>query len=444
MNKRAKTSGLSKKNHFNICVIGAGYVGLVVASCFAKLNNRVICVDNDEAKIRLLKKSEVPIFEPGLSKIVKEAVKRKKLSFSTDMGQGVRDSGIIFIAVGTPSKKTGEADLVYIENVARQIAQSINSYKLIVEKSTVPVQTGLKMKETIARYSSGYRNFDVASNPEFLREGKAINDFLCPDRVVIGVETKKAEEILKKLYKPLNVPILVTDVNTAEIIKHASNSFLATKISFINAVARVCESAGADVRKVAEGMGMDKRIGRSFLDAGIGFGGSCFPKDIQAFIHISKSVGYNFKLLEEVKNINIAQRRHFVNKIKEELWVLRDKHIAVLGLSFKPDTDDIRDAPGLDIIDNLNKEGARVSVYDPKASAKAKKILKSVSFCQTPYIALKDADCLALVTEWPEFKNLNFKRIKNLMRYPFIADGRNFLDREKLIKFGFKYIGIGR
>ena len=432
------------KKYFNICVIGAGYVGLVVASCFAKLKNQVICVDNDEHKIRLLKQGKIPIFEPGLSSIVKSAVKRRKFSFTSSIAEGVRNSQIIFIAVGTPSKKTGEADLVYVENVARQIAENINSYKLIVEKSTVPVQTGVKIKETIGRYSSQCKDFDIASNPEFLREGRAINDFLCPDRIVIGVETKRAEAILKKLYKPIKAPIIVTNINTAEIIKHASNSFLATKISFINAVSKICEASGADILKVAQGVGADKRIGTSFLDAGVGFGGSCFPKDIQAFIHISKIFGYNFKLLEEVKCINLLQRKFYVQKIKQELWVLKSKTIAVLGVSFKPDTDDIRDAPSIDIIEMLTKEGADVRVYDPKAYHKAKKILKSVSFCDSPYSAVKDADCLALVTQWPEFHKLNFKKIKNLMKYPFIADGRNFLDRERLVKLGFKYIGIGR
>ena len=444
MKLNTRNSKLLNKKYFNICVIGAGYVGLVVASCFAKLKNRVICVDNDEHKIRLLKQGKIPIFEPGLSYIIKDTVKRGKLSFTNSIAEGVRSSDLIFIAVGTPSKKTGEADLVYVENVARQIAQNINSYKLIVEKSTVPVQTGVQIKETIGRYSSQCKDFDIASNPEFLREGRAINDFLHPDRIVIGVETKRAEDILKKLYKPIKAPVIVTNINTAEIIKHASNSFLATKISFINAVSRICEAAGADIIKVAEGVGMDKRIGRGFLDAGVGFGGSCFPKDIQAFVHISKSLGYNFKLLEEVKSVNFLQRRHFVEKIKKELWVLKAKTIAVLGLSFKPDTDDIRDAPSVDIIELLKKEGACVRVYDPKAYSKAKKILKSVSFCDNPYSAAKDADCLALVTQWPEFKNLNFKKIKNLMKYPFIADGRNFLDRQKLLKLGFKYTGIGR
>ncbi|MBN2120411.1 MAG: UDP-glucose/GDP-mannose dehydrogenase family protein [Candidatus Omnitrophica bacterium] len=440
-----KRKNAGKKGRFNICVIGAGYVGLVVASCFAKLKNKVICVDSNQEKVKLLKQSKIPNFEPGLPAIIRDAVKKKRLSFTTSISEAVKKSDIIFIAVGTPPRKDGEADLSAVENVARTIAQSLDSYKLIVEKSTVPVQTGIEIKKTILRYTSKRnKDFDVASNPEFLREGKAIDDFLYPDRIVIGVETKRAEKILKKLYEPIKAPVLVTDINTAEIIKHASNSFLATKISFINAVARVCEEAGADVRKVAEGIGMDARIGRRFLDAGIGFGGSCFPKDVEAFIGISKKLGYRFNLLEEVKNINISQRRHLVSKIKEELWIIKDKNIAVLGVSFKPDTDDVRESPSIDIINYLLEEGAKVRVSDPKALSKASELLKGAHFCKDPYIAVKNADCLILATEWKEFAELDFRRIKRLMRYPFIADGRNFLDRDKLRRAGFKYIGIGR
>lgn len=445
MGKKMKRKNAGKKGRFNICVIGAGYVGLVVASCFAKLKNKVICVDSNQEKVKLLKQSKIPNFEPGLPAIIRDAVKKKRLSFTTSISEAVKKSDIIFIAVGTPPRKDGEADLSAVENVARTIAQSLDSYKLIVEKSTVPVQTGIEIKKTILRYTSKRnKDFDVASNPEFLREGKAIDDFLYPDRIVIGVETKRAEKILKKLYEPIKAPVLVTDINTAEIIKHASNSFLATKISFINAVARVCEEAGADVRKVAEGIGMDARIGRRFLDAGIGFGGSCFPKDVEAFIGISKKLGYRFNLLEEVKNINISQRRHLVSKIKEELWIIKDKNIAVLGVSFKPDTDDVRESPSIDIINYLLEEGAKVRVSDPKALSKASELLKGAHFCKDPYIAVKNADCLILATEWKEFAELDFRRIKRLMRYPFIADGRNFLDRDKLRRAGFKYIGIGR
>lgn len=444
MSQNSKLSNYKKQRYFNICVIGAGYVGLVAAACFAKLGNRVICVDNDKKKIEQLKKVKVPNFEPGLEKLVKEAVRKKKLSFIHSIAKGVKDSQIIFIAVGTPPKESGEADLTALEHVARKIAEHLDSYKLIVEKSTVPVQTGLRLKESIRRYAKRCREFDIASNPEFLREGRAIDDFLKPDRVVIGVESDKAEKILQALYKPLGAPVLVTDINTAELIKHASNSFLATKISFINAISLICERAKADVSKVAEGVGMDKRIGREFLKAGIGYGGSCFPKDVLAFIQIAKKVGVDFKLLEEAKNINLYQRRHFVEKIKEELWILKNKTIAVLGVSFKPDTDDIRQAPALDIIKMLKKENANVKVYDPEAASKAKKVLGGVSFCNNVYDALYKADCLALCTEWSQFSNLDFRKIKKLMRYPFVADGRNFFDREKLQRLGFRYLGIGR
>lgn len=432
------------RKSFKICVIGSGYVGLVAAACFSKLGNRVICVDKDRNKISRVKKGVIPIYESGLDKLVRDGVKKKHLFFTSSVSEGVQKSDIVFISVGTPSRDNGEADLSAIENVARYIAGHLNSYKLIVEKSTVPVQTGKKIRETIKRYSKKGVEFDVASNPEFLREGRAVNDFLSPDRIVLGVESKRAENILKALYKPVKAPVLVTDINTAELIKHASNSFLAAKISFINSVSLICEETGADIEKVALGMGMDKRIGRSFLDAGIGFGGSCFPKDVSAFIQIAKKSGVEFKILEEVKKTNSLQRRHFVEKIKEELWILRDKKIGVLGVSFKPDTDDIRESPAVDIINMLLSEGAKIKVYDPKALPKAKKILKGVTFCKNVYSTAKDADCIALLTEWEEFRNLDFKRLKLLMKYPFLADGRNFLNKDFLESLGFKYTGVGR
>ncbi len=429
---------------FSICIIGAGYVGLVAAACFSKLGNKVVCVDNNKRKIDKLKKLSIPNYEPGLDALVIEAAKKKRLSFSASIPAGVKAAQIIFIAVGTPSREGGEADLTSIENVAQTIAKNLKSYKLIVEKSTVPVQTGMRMKETIRRYTVNVANFEVASNPEFLREGKAVKDFLEPDRIVIGVESRRAEKILKALYKPIKAPMLVTDINTAELIKHASNSFLATKISFINAVSLICEKTGANIEKVSLGMGMDKRIGCHFLDAGIGFGGSCFPKDVSAFIEIARKNGVDFKLLKEVHEINDRQRLHFTEKIKEELWILKDKTIGILGVSFKPDTDDLRDAPALDIIRNLLNEGARVKVYDPKAMPKAKKAVKGVSFCKNAYQAVVNADCLALLTEWQEFSELDFGKIKNKMQYPFIIDGRNFLDFTRLKKLGFKCVGMGK
>lgn len=435
---------LKNKDSFNICVIGSGYVGLVAAACFCKLGNDVVCVDNDEEKVKTLKDNKIPNYEPGLEELVKAGINSKKLTFATSIAEGVEESEIIFIAVGTPSKNDGKADMAALEKVGREIAEHLNSYKLIVEKSTVPVRTGLKLRKTIEKYSNQSAEFDIASNPEFLREGKAISDFLEPDRIVLGVESKKAGEILKKLYSKVEAQILFTDVNTAEIIKHASNSFLATKISFINAVANLCEKTNADIDKVALGMGLDKRIGKQFLKAGLGFGGSCFPKDLSAFIHIAEKYGVDFKLLRQARNINYFQRKHFIKKIEEELWVLKGKTIGVLGLSFKPDTDDLREAPAIDIVSHLISEGSIVKVYDPKAMEKAKPLLKGAVFCDNVYEVVEDADCLALMTEWSEFGGLDFEKIKNKMKVPFVADGRNFFDPEKLKKLGFKYIGMGR
>jgi len=323
---------------------------------------------------------------------------------------------------------------------------------LVVEKSTVPVQTGQKVKETIYRYRKSTVPFDVASNPEFLREGKAVYDFFHPDRIVIGVETEKAGKILKGLYSAIKAPLVITDINTSELIKHASNSFLSTKISFINAVARVCDLSGANITKVKEAMGFDKRIGKDFLNAGIGYGGFCFPKDLEAFIYISKKLGYDFGLLKEVKRINDDQRTYFVGKIKEHLWVLKGKKVAVLGLSFKPDTDDMRFAPSLDIVQFLLKEGASVRLYDPQAMSEAKKVFSGstssgknarIVFAPNPYEAVKECDCVCILTEWKEFSSLDFKRIKQLMRYPLLADGRNMFNADEIVKKGFEYIGIG-
>ncbi len=433
--------------YYNICIVGAGHVGLVAAACFAKLGHSVICVDNDKKKIEKLRKSKPTFYEPDLQELLQKTIKKNKLYFSTALAAAVKKSEVIFIAVGTPPLVDGSADLTAIEVVARTIAKNLNSYKLIVEKSTVPVQTGQKVKEVINRYKKNSKPFDVASNPEFLREGKAIYDFFYPDRIVLGVESKRAEKILKDIYRGLKAKVIVTDIAAAEIIKHASNSFLATKISFINAVAQICDKAGADVESVAAAMGLDKRIGRSFLNAGVGFGGFCFPKDLEAFIYISKKLGYDFNFLKEVRNINQKQPNYLVEKIKEHLWILKNKKIAILGLSFKPDTDDMRFAPAVSVINQLVDAGAAVVLYDPQSMDEAKKILKKsskIKFSKNSYLAAKGADCLCVLTEWEQFKNLDLKKLKKQMHYPLLADGRNIFDKNKLAKLGFSYIGIGR
>ncbi len=427
-----------------IAVAGAGYVGLVTAACFAELGNEVVCIDIDESKIAKLNSNIIPIYEPGLDEVVARNKNAKRLKFTTDLKKSIKDSEIIFICVGTPPKDNGEADLSYIEGVARTIADVMDSYKLIVEKSTVPVQTGEKVAKTIKAYNAHKAEFDVVSNPEFLREGSAMHDFMHPDRVVVGCESERAKKIMQELYAPLKCQILFTDIKSAEIIKHASNSFLATKISFINAVANICELAGADVEKVAEGMGTDKRIGKEFLNAGIGYGGFCFPKDAEAFIKISEKLGYDFKLLKATQEINQRQKMNFVKKIEKALWVVKGKTIGVLGLAFKPNTDDMRFAPSIDIISELQKEGAKIKAYDPQSMQKAKGILSDVEYCSSPYDAAKDADALAILTEWDEFRELDLKKIKSLLKHPLIVDGRNMYEPEHVRKEGFTYICIGR
>lgn len=427
-----------------IAVVGTGYVGLVTGVCFAELGNKVTCIDNDEKKIKALRKMKVPIYEPGLEELVKRNVEKKRLKFSSNIKDGIKDSKVIFIAVGTPSRPNGEADLTYVENVAKEIARHLEGYKLIVEKSTVPVETGKWIEHTIRINNKKKVQFDVASNPEFLREGSAISDFMHPDRIVIGVESKRAEEFLKELYRPLKAPIIVTDINSAELIKHASNSFLATKISFINAVSQVCNRVGADIAKVAEGMGLDKRIGRQFLDAGVGYGGSCFPKDVDAFIRLSEKNGYDFSLLKEVRRINEQQKESFVKLIEKKLWILKDKTIGVLGLAFKPGTDDMRNAPSVDIIMRLQEEGAKIKVFDPQAMAKAKEIFHEVKFCKDAYETARGSDCLVIITEWDEFKELDFKRIKKIINQPLIFDGRNIYKPQAMEKLGFQYFSVGR
>lgn len=427
-----------------LSVIGTGYVGLTTGVCFSEIGHTVICVDNDKTKIALLKKNKVPIYEPGLEEILKKNVQNKRLSFSTDIKKAVKKSDVIFISVGTPPREDGSADLSYIENVAAEIAKNMDGYKLIVDKSTVPVETGEKVELTIKRNLKKNIPFDVASNPEFLREGSAVYDTFNPDRVVIGVSSKKAEDILRKIYKPLKTKILVTDIKSAEIIKHASNSFLAAKISFINAVANICERCGADVGKVAEGMGLDKRIGSAFLNAGIGFGGFCFPKDLEAFLWISEKLGYQFDLLKNVREINEYQKQIFIKKIEDALWIIKGKTIGILGLAFKPNTDDMRFAPSIDIIKALQTEGAKIKAFDPKAAEKAKEVLKNVTYCKNPYEVAKDADCLAILTEWDEIKKVDLKKIKKLLKHPVIIDGRNIFNQKEMEKLGFVYKSIGR
>jgi len=427
-----------------VCIIGAGYVGLVTGACLADMKNRVICVDSDLEKVKMLRRGNVPIYEPGLDEIIRRNVKAGRLSFGTSIPQGVASSEIIFIAVSTPPKADGTADLSSVAIVARTVAENMDGYRLIVDKSTVPVKTGEKVAETIKRYNRKNVDFDIASNPEFLREGSAVDDTMHPDRIVIGVSSKRAAKLLKELYAPLKAPVIVTDIKSAEIIKHASNSFLALKISFANALAQICEMSGANVMEVVEGMGLDRRIGRAFLSAGIGYGGSCFPKDVAAFIKISEELGYNFELLKIVEKINREQRSRFVKKIEETLWIVKDKVIGILGLAFKPDTDDMRSAPSLDIIAELQREGATIKAYDPKAMGVARKVLRGVKFCKNAYEVARGSDALVIVTEWDEFKQMSLDRLRALMTHPIIVDGRNILDPEKVEEKGFIYKSIGR
>ncbi len=428
-----------------IGIIGSGHVGLVTGACFAHLGHQVICMDSDPRKIAMLKKGISPIYEPGLTELVRANLKEKRLTFTLDLKRTVKDAEVLFVCVGTPPKESGEANLVAVENVAAEIAQAMTSYRIVVDKSTVPVQTGEWVQKTIAKNRKRNVAFDVASNPEFLREGSAVQDFLEPDRVVLGVESKRAAKILKELYSPLKAPILITDIKSAELIKHASNSFLAAKISFINLISQVCEAVGADVKKVAEGMGLDKRIRPNFLNAGVGFGGFCFPKDLSAFIRISEKLGVDPGLLREVLRVNDSQKKFFVHKVEQQLWNLTGKNVGVLGLSFKADTDDMRFAPSIEIINDLLKEGVKIQAYDPEAVANAKEIFGNrIVYAKNAYEAVRGTDALVVLTEWSEFLKLDFKRIKKLMRHHVIFDGRNLYEREKMKKLGFQYFGVGR
>jgi len=428
----------------NIAIVGTGYVGLVTGACFAEVGHQVICVDNDPRKVELLRQGGIPIYEPGLEEIVKRNVAAGRLRFSGEIAEGVRDSEVIFIAVPTPPRPDGSVDMSFVEKVAREIAGALTGYRIVVDKSTVPVKTGERVAETIRRYNKEKIEVDVVSNPEFLREGCAVQDLMQPDRVVIGVTSERPVAKMKEIYEPFRAPIIVTDINSAEMIKHACNSFLALKISYANALAVLCEASGANIDDVVHGMGLDKRIGRAFLNAGLGYGGSCFPKDISAFIHIANELGYNFGLLKEVQRINAEQIQRFLKKVHDTLWIVKDKTIAVLGLAFKPNTDDMRLAPSLEIIRPLQAEGARIKAYDPQAMEKAKELLPGVEFCSDAYAAAKDAEALIICTEWDEFRRLDLEKIRSLMAQPIVLDGRNIFDPSKMKAMGFVYKSVGR
>ncbi len=431
-----------------LTVVGGGYVGLTTGVCFAHLGHEVMVVEKIPQKVELLKAGKSPIYEPGLEELMHESLSSNRLKFTTDLKEGLEFSEVIFICVGTPQRPDGSADLSQVEEVAKETAKLMTSYKLLIEKSTVPVNTHQLIKKTVQRYiKSPDIPYDVASNPEFLREGSAIEDFLKPDRIVVGVESERARKIFEELYKDFNCPIIFTDPATAELIKHASNSFLAMKISFINMVADLCEKTGADIKLVADGMGYDKRIGRDFLNAGIGYGGSCFPKDVKAFIRIAQDYGLDFGLLREVDRINQERPIRFVEKVKRVLWSVKDKKLAVWGLAFKPNTDDIREAPSIKIVDMLLREGAKLSLYDPKAMENFKLLFpegKGISYAKDPYSAVENAEALLILTEWEEFKKADLKRVKSLMALPIIVDGRNVYEPSEVMALGFEYYPVGR
>jgi UDPglucose 6-dehydrogenase len=428
-----------------LTIIGTGYVGLVTGACFAEVGHHVVCVDNDAAKVKLLQEGGMPIYEPGLEALVRKNVGDGRLAFSTSIAEGVQRSDVVFIAVPTPPLSDGAVDLSFIERVARDIAAAMTSYKIVVDKSTVPVQTGDKVAETIKRYCKARAEFDVVSNPEFLREGFAVEDLMHPDRVVIGVRSPRPLAAMKEIYAPFNAPLIITDINSAELIKHASNSFLALKISYINAISVICEAAGANVQEVANGMGRDARIGRQFLDASLGFGGSCFPKDLSAFIKIAEQVGYDFGLLKQVQRINDEQMSRFVKKIADTLWVVKDKTIGVLGLAFKQNTDDVRMSPAIELCHRLQKEGAKLRVYDPKAAEKARAVLgDGVTFVEDMDEVAVGCDALVIATEWEQFKKLDLERARKTLTHPILFDGRNLFDPAQMERLGFIYKSIGR
>ncbi len=432
------------KSH-SLAFIGAGYVGLVSGTCLAEIGHKVILVDNNEAKIQKLKDGHIPIFEPGLEDLVRKNVANGRLTFTTSLPQAVKESTVIFIAVNTPPQANGRADLSYVAGAAREIAEAADSYKVVVDKSTVPVKTGERVQQMIKQYNKHNIDFDVVSNPEFLREGSAIDDFMNPDRIVVGVENERAATIMREIYEPVKAPFIQTNINSAELIKHASNSFLAMKISFANALAKICELSNANIDEVTYGMGLDTRIGKSFLNAGIGYGGSCFPKDVSAFITIAEDLGYKFDLLKEVEKINAEMRELFIQKIEQALWVTKGKTIALWGLAFKANTDDMRNAPSITIAERLHKDGAKIQAYDPEALHTAKEVLgDKVEYMSSKEEALQGADALVIVTEWDEFKTPDWELIKKSLNNPIIIDGRNMFDPKEMEKLGFTYHSVGR
>ena len=432
----------------HIAVIGTGYVGLVTGACFAEFGVYVTCMDKDIKKIEKLNEGIVPFYEPGLEDIVKRNLKDGRLKFTNNIEEAVENALVIFIAVGTPPRGDGSADLKYVEEVAEEIAKNMKSYKVIVTKSTVPVGTGFKIKEIIRKNINGSIEFDIASNPEFLREGSAVEDFVRPNRVVIGAESPQAIAIMKDLYRPLyllETPFVITNITTAELIKYATNSFLATKISFINEISALCEVVGADVNVVAKAMGLDGRIGAKFLHAGVGFGGSCFPKDTRALVKIAEEKGVNLEIVKAAINANERQKNRIIEKIIKSFDNnLKGEIIGILGLSFKPNTDDIREAPSISIIQSLIKAGAEIKAYDPAAMNNAKDLLPQVKYCSDAYSVAEDASALVVVTEWNQFRNLDFERIKSLMKGNLLFDLRNIYEPSKMKNLGFKYYGVGR
>jgi UDPglucose 6-dehydrogenase len=431
----------------HISVIGTGYVGLVTGACFAEFGVNVTCMDNDARRIARLEKGDVPFFEPGINELVAKGIKENRLSFTTDVAKAVEKALVIFIAVGTPPQQDGSADLSFVEEVGRGIARHMTGYKVIVTKSTVPVGTGEKIREVVKKTQAEPIRFDMVSNPEFLREGSAIEDFMRPNRVVIGADSDQAVAIMKDLYRPLyliETPIVVTDVATAELIKYASNAFLATKISFINEIANLCERVGADVQMVAKGMGLDHRIGSKFLHAGPGFGGSCFPKDLAALIQTGERHGYPMQIASAASEVNRRQLRQMATKIREATGGVKGKTLAILGLSFKPNTNDLREAPALAIAQELLADGAAIRAYDPAALEEACRVLPALTACQDSYDAARGADALILMTEWNQFRALDFDRLKAVMRQPLFLDLRNVYDPQKISATGFTHISVGR
>jgi UDPglucose 6-dehydrogenase len=449
-----------------IAVVGSGYVGLVAAVCFAEMGHDVICVDNDERKVAALQGGDTLIHERYLPELL-ERYRNTRIRFMTDLGEATRESDAIFIAVGTPQSEAGDADLSYVEAVACEIARSLTSYKVIVEKSTVPVYTNEWVRRSIERNGVAHHLFDVVSNPEFLREGTAVADFLHPDRIVVGADSDRAAAVLNRIYAPITSgeyyeradaipgsrsvaeppPLLLTSTKSAEIIKHASNAFLALKISFINAVSNLCEAADANVEQVARGMGLDSRIGPKFLRPGIGYGGSCFPKDVAAFRSVAEQLGIDFNLLSEVEKINSSQKKRFLNKVRSALWTLRGKRLGVLGLAFKGETDDIRESPAIDLVEMLLAEGCAITAFDPAAMKRAQEVLPAgpnLRYAADPYAAAEGADALLILTDWPEFARLDLNRLHKTLHYPIVIDGRNLYDPQAMVDGGITYLSIGR